>query len=126
MIGGEGGGWKRAHRTPRRALFTPHQVAGGPGRDAVMITKRTTKGTFVGSGKEFIMIDDYADPSCAHRILANAWIGTTIIHEEKKEEGPADGQAASNKRAVLADMDTDSEKRDEREKLIGHRSLSSH
>ena len=75
MTGGERGEWKRAHRTPRRALFTPHRVAGGLGRDAVMITKRITKGTYVGTGQEFIIVDDYADPSCAHRILPNAWMG---------------------------------------------------
>ena len=27
---GAGGVWRRAHRTPRRALFTPFRVAGGP------------------------------------------------------------------------------------------------
>ena len=92
MINGEGGEWKRAHCTPRRACFTLHRVAGGPGRDAVMITKRTTKGTFVGSGKEFTIVDDYANPNCAHRILANTWIGTIIIHKEKEKEDPAEVQ----------------------------------
>ena len=82
MTGGVRGEWRRAHRTPRRALFTPHRVAGGPGRDAIMITKRTTKGTYVGTGEEFTIVDDYADPNCAHRIMPHAWIGTTLIHEE--------------------------------------------
>ena len=95
MTGGVRGEWKRAHRTPRRALFTPHRVAGGPGRDAIMLTKRITKGTYVGTGEEFVIVDDYADPNCAHRILKNAWIGTTLIHEKVKpeiDEDPADVQ----------------------------------
>ena len=120
MIHGEGGEWKRAHRTPRRALFTPHRFAGGPGHDAVMITKRITKGTYVGSVKEFTIVDDYADPNCAHRILANTWIGTTIIHKDKKKEDPADVQVVPNKRAVWPDMVSDSEQRDERERPIRH------
>ena len=33
-------------------------------------------GTYVGSGKKFKFVDDYHDPNNAHRILANAWIGT--------------------------------------------------
>ena len=122
MMDGEGGEWKRAHRTPRRALFTPHRVAGGPGRDAVMITKRISKGTFVRSRKEFTIIDDYADPDCTHRILANAWIGITIIHKEKKKEDPVDVQVVPNKRAVWADMYSDSDERDERERPTRHRS----
>ena len=42
---GEEGIWKRAHRTPRWALFTPHRVAGGPGREVVVGGRRTTIGT---------------------------------------------------------------------------------
>ena len=58
-----------------------------------MLTKRITKGTYVGTNEEFIIVDDYADPNCAHRVLANAWIGTTLIHEElddKEGEDPAE------------------------------------
>ena len=87
-----------------------------------MITKRITKSTFVGTGEEFIIVDDYADPNCAHRSLVNAWIGTTIIHEEKKKEIPADVQVVPDKRAVWADMDSDKEERDERERSFRHRS----
>ena len=49
---GEDGIWKRAHRTPQRALFTPHCAAGGPSRDVVIGGCRTTIGTYVGSGKK--------------------------------------------------------------------------
>ena len=31
----------------------------------------------MGSGKKFEIVDDYHDPNNAHRILANAWIGTS-------------------------------------------------
>ena len=31
----------------------------------------------MGSGKQFEIVDDYHDPNHAHRILANAWIGTS-------------------------------------------------
>ena len=32
---------------------------------------------YVGSGKKFEIVDDHHDPNHAHRILANAWIGTS-------------------------------------------------
>jgi hypothetical protein len=96
MTGGVRGEWKRAHRTPRRALFTPHRVAGGPGRDAIMLTKGITKGTYVGTGEEFTIVDDYADPNCAHRIMPNAWIGTTLIHEQMTPD--VDGDPADVKK----------------------------
>ena len=77
MTYGEEGIWKQAHRTPRRALFMPHRVAGGPGRNTLIGGRRTTTGTYVGRGKKFEIVDDYHDPNNAHRILANAWIGTS-------------------------------------------------
>ena len=48
-----------------------------------MITKPTTNGTFFGCGEDIIIVDDYANPNCAHRILANAWIGTTRRRRKK-------------------------------------------
>ena len=74
---GEEGIWKRTHRTSRRALFTPHRVAGRPRRDVVIGGRRTTIGSYVGSGKKFEIVDDYHDPHHAQRILADAWIGTS-------------------------------------------------
>ena len=38
---------------------------------------RITRGTYVGSGKKFEIVDGYHDPKNAHRILANAWIGSS-------------------------------------------------
>ena len=77
MIQGEGGIWKRAHRTPRRALFTPHRVAGGPSKETIIKGRRVTNGTYVGNKERFTITDDYNDPNDAHKILKNAWIGTT-------------------------------------------------
>ena len=47
-------------------------------------------------------VDDYSDPLLAHKILANAWVGTTEIHEKQfdeqetqkiiEPENPAEGQ----------------------------------
>ena len=70
-----------------------------------MLTKRITKGTYVGTGEEFVIVDDYADPNCAHRILKNAWIGTTLIHEKVKPE--------------IDEDPADVPKRDERERMAG-------
>ena len=51
-----------------------------------MDTWRVTKGTFVGTGVKFVEIDDYSDPLPAHKILANALVGATEIHEKQVDE----------------------------------------
>ena len=129
LCAGVGGEWHRAHRTPRRALFTPHRVAGGPRPGAVMITKRVTRGRYLGSGEEFVIEDDYADPVNAHRVLANAWVGSTQVFEEhientaektKKENGD---ETKSNE--AWADMDFDeSSNANDRRRVNGLSSLS--
>ena len=101
MISGVDSKWKRAHRTPRRALFTPHRVSGGPGRDIVMDTRRKTEGVYVGTGVEFVIEDDYSNPMDAHRVLPNAWVGTTTIYEKAIV-------AVEDVRTAWADMDTGS------------------
>ena len=82
MMSGSRGAWKRAHRTPRRALFTPYRVAGGPGREVMLSTRRTTSGAFVGTGEKFVIVDDFDEPADAHRVLPNAWVGTTTFTEK--------------------------------------------
>ena len=89
LISGEDGVWKRAHRTPRRGLFTPHRVSAGPGRDTKLSTRRINIGTYVGTGAEFTITDDYSDPNAAHKILANAWVGTTEFEVEDIEQNIA-------------------------------------
>ena len=63
----------------RRALFTTTRVAGGPGRETATGTQRVTKGVCIGTGTQFEIVDDYAEPADAHRVLTNAWVGTKII-----------------------------------------------
>ena len=78
---GKGGEWTRAHRTPRRAMFTPHRVAEGPDKQILLNKIRVTDGTYVGTGQPFQIIDDYTVPSSAHKMLRYGWIGTTKFRE---------------------------------------------
>ena len=114
MSYGEKGIWKRAHRTPRRSLFTPHRVAGGPGRQTVIGGRRTTKGTYVGNGKQFVLVDDYHDPNHAHRILANAWIGTSEFREMNIEN-----ESESDEMEELRSERESSRKFDDNTRVIG-------
>ena len=76
-----------------------------------MITKRTTRGRYLGSGEEFIIEDDYADPVNAHRVLANAWVGTTRVFEERAAdigEDVNEGNEGEKKfKEAWADVDFD-------------------
>ena len=85
LYNGAGGIWKRSHRTPRRSMFTPHRVAGGPGPDITLEGTRVTVGTYVASGRAFKIVDSYCVADDAHRLLQHAWIGTTEFHEKKDE-----------------------------------------
>ena len=67
-----------------------------------MVTRRTTRGRYLGTGEEFVIEDDYANPVDAHRVLANAWVGTTQVFEEKIEK--MNGNVNEFKEA-WADMD---------------------
>ena len=80
---GEGGVWRRIHRTPRRSLFTPHRVSGGPGPGIKLEGTRTTEGFYVASGRAFKVIDSYLKPDDAHKLMQHAWIGTTAFVEHK-------------------------------------------
>ena len=80
-VAGIEGAWTRMHRTPRRSLFTPHRVAGGPGKDQKLNKARTTTGRFVASGEEFKIVDCYTEPRASHMLLENAWTGTTEFQE---------------------------------------------
>ena len=62
-------------------MFTPHRVAGGPGRDIKLAKTRTTIGKFVASGEQFEIIDHYTEPRAAHMMLEHAWVGTTEFKE---------------------------------------------
>ena len=65
-------------------MFTPHCVAGGPGRDQKLNKSRTTSGTFVASGEQFKIVDSYTEPRAAHMMLEHAWTGITEFQEIAK------------------------------------------
>ena len=114
---GKDGKWKRSHRTPRRCLFTPHKVIGGPDRGARLKRFRVTKGTDILTQKAFKIVDDYTQASNAHRMIGRSWTGTTEFHEvaefievsgddtnELDEKNDKD-----NKKIKWADMESDEE-----------------
>ena len=73
--------WARSHRTPRRALFTPYKVAGGPDRDTRMKRYRVTDGVYSFNNEKFKITDDWTKPNCSHRRLRGSWTGTTRFQE---------------------------------------------
>ena len=99
-ISGDQGRWVRSHRTPRRSLFTPHRVSGGPTAEDKIEKGRITRGTFVRSGRTFVIEDDYSVEHDAHRMLEGAWTGTTefrgVKDNEKLEEGLVSREAATH------------------------------
>ena len=76
------GKWIRRHRTPRRSLFTPHRVSGGPAPGKSISTSRVTRGRFIRSGRAVVIEDDYSTESDAHRLLDGAWTGVTEFNVE--------------------------------------------
>jgi len=92
--GGDGGVWVRAHRTPRRALFTPYKVAAGPNDDIKLSKVRVTRGKYLDNGESFEIIDDFSNVADSHRILRAGWLGETefrdsseVIMDEPHEQG---------------------------------------
>ena len=69
-VSGQGGVWRRQHRTPRRALFTPHRVAGGPEAGVQVKKFRVTNGTFIKTRRVSQVIDDFGMNAKTHRLLA--------------------------------------------------------
>ena len=51
----------------------------------VLNTRRTTEGVVIATGEKFSIVDDYGDPSSAHRVLPNAWRGTTTFTVKKAD-----------------------------------------
>ena len=99
--GVEGGRWVREHRTPRRALFTPHRVAGGPSVEDCSNTRRITRGVYIRDGTKFEIIDDYSVEDAAHKVLEGAWTGVTEFNFVVPE--------VKNKKIVWADIDVSSD-----------------
>ena len=66
----------RLHLNARRALFTPLRVQGSPPTKA-LTPQRTTRGTFLNSGEEFVRIDAWTSRATAHLELKEPWVGST-------------------------------------------------
>ena len=66
----------RTHYQPRRLLFTPMRVLGAPPAKS-LTPQRTTKGTFVVTGKKFTRIDTWTARATAHLDLDEPWTGAT-------------------------------------------------
>ena len=54
-----------------------------------MVGTRTTRGKFVGSGETFELVGNYSVAADAHKIMANAWVGTTTLIEAVGDKAPA-------------------------------------
>jgi hypothetical protein len=70
--------WQRRHDTPRRALFTPMRVVGGPANAGSVGSTRVTTGKYA-TGKTFVIEDNWRTTSQPHRLLGGAWTGTTCF-----------------------------------------------
>ena len=109
---GQGGRWTRAHRSARRALFTPYKVAGGPAKKDGLKKLRVTRGRYFSSGKTFKIIDDWTVQSHAHRLLEGAWIGTTDFREnveyidDDSDEGSDDGDRQAAGEVIRAGINS--------------------
>ena len=75
--------WVRRHNRARMCLFTPMKVVGGPVDSKECGTIRTTKGTFVETGEDFVIVDNWKDRDVAHRALDKYWVGTTVFRKGK-------------------------------------------
>jgi hypothetical protein len=81
---GEGANLIRLHEQSRTALFTPFRVAQAPrGRDLHSV--RVTQGTFLESGKEFTITDNWRNSYRAHLELSGPWVGETTFFRNSFE-----------------------------------------
>ena len=87
----ENGKWERRHAIPRRALFTPFKVPGGPSKNVQFQYLRLTVGRYVNTGEDFRIVDNWSQPENAHIMLAGSWVGTTTYREAADflVEGPS-------------------------------------
>ena len=108
-VSGQGGVWRRQHRTPRRALFKPHRVAGGPEAGVQVKKIRVTNRTFGKTRRAFQLIGDHHITANSHRLLAGAWIGTSEFREVDNFIVDVD---QNRKSIAWADCDSEPETRD--------------
>ena len=69
---------QRIHARPRRELFTPLSVSGGPSVKR-LLSVRITSGRFLDNGEQFQRIDFWKTRSSAHKQLERPWIGATTF-----------------------------------------------
>ena len=67
--------WVRMHTKPRLAMFTPAGISNGPDVSKLSGVRRTV-GTYLDTGEEFEILDDWTRPNC-HEALPSRWVGTT-------------------------------------------------
>ena len=72
--------WVRTHNVPRQSLCTPMKIPGGPTASSCLEARRVTRGINVGDTKPWVIVDNWTDAKCAHRLLQKSWTGTTTFH----------------------------------------------
>ena len=75
-----GAQWIRIHSTPRRALFTPMKISGGPLTSGEVGKQRVTYGIY-DDGQRFIIRDMWQNSSNPHEILHKPWTGFTVFED---------------------------------------------
>ncbi len=77
--------WARRHVKPRRSLFTPMRVPGGPRNSEAIGSVRVTIGKF-DDGEPFMIEDDWKGSPELHHRLEREWTGVTAFtHEAHKD-----------------------------------------
>ena len=66
----------RSHARPRSQLFTPMRVDGSPPAKSLTSTRVTT-GSYVDTGEQFKVVDEWRGRGECHRDLGRAWTGST-------------------------------------------------
>ena len=69
---GQGGLWRRSHRSWRHHLFTPNCVSRWPSRCTSLACCRRTEGTYQDA-ERFTIVDDWSNQSRARATLARPW-----------------------------------------------------
>ena len=70
--------WLRAHKKPRRTLFTPMKVRQGPKSEEIKVRRRTVG--IQSNGTVFDLADDWTQPK-AHRDMGSTWTGVTAFQK---------------------------------------------
>ena len=66
-------------------MFTPCRVARGPAHPDLLQSLRRTVGIDI-NGDQFVVVDDWRSPECAHRVRELPWTGVTTFIAKEKEE----------------------------------------